>query len=257
MSFLGLDKDRRRQLLGFALALVLALTASGTLDARDEWYDHYQNALDAIENGDPAGAIELLNTALKRKKKSGYLRTYGNNYVRYVPHFYLGVAYQALGDCDTALERYAESDARGETEPEPELSAQLQRLRSACQWVSEEPAPVEAEPVPATQESSEPPLQVDPAALERGLRTYLNGDLDQAVAQFERMIEQEPRSARLHLLLGMALHNAWSLGGEQDAALLARARESLSRAGRLDPQLVPDPALCPPRVVALYRQLRR
>lgn len=234
---------------------MVGLLLSTPLQARGEWYDHYENALDAIEKGDPAQAIELLEAALKRKKKSGYLRTYGNNYVRYVPHFYLGVAYQALGDCDTALGRYADSDARGETAPEPELQQQLQRLRSACQWVSEEPAP--ADPVPASQESSEPPLQVDTAALERGLRTYLNGDLDQAVVLFEQMIEREPRSARLHLLLGMALHNVWSLGGERDAAMLERAHSALARAGKLDPQLVPDPALCPPRVVALYRQLRR
>ena len=246
----------RKLVAGCALIAVVSI-ATGEVQARDEWYDHYERALAAIDTGKPQAAVGLLESALERKSKSGYLRTYGNNYVRYAPRFYLGVAYHALGDCDQALQQFAESDARNETERDAELAELLKSLRSACEWVAQAPAPVEAEPaVNETSEPEEPPLQVDGAQLERGLRAYLGGDLELAVRLFQQMAEQEPRSARLQLFLGMALHNAWVVGGEAEPTLVRQSERALRTASSLNPSLVPDPAICPPRVVALYRQLR-
>ena len=90
--------------------LLLALLAS-PVSAREEWYDHYDNALAALDRGDPAAAIELIRTALERKHRSGYLRTYGNNYIRYVPHFQLGVALHGTGDCEAALLSFDDHDS--------------------------------------------------------------------------------------------------------------------------------------------------
>ena len=102
-----------------------------------------------------------------------------------------------------------------------------------------------------------PPLaDVDPRLLERGIRAYLEGDVQRAIGVLDGLATGAPRSARVRLLLGMALHGAWSGGGESDAAPLERSRSELAEAARLDPALVPDPALTPPAVVALYRSLR-
>ena len=84
--------------------------------------------------------------------------------------------------------------------------------------------------------------------LETGLRAYLEGRFEAAIGAFDELAGKAPESPRLRLLLGMALHGAWVMGEETDDELIRRSRSELDRASRLDPGLVPDPALCPPRV---------
>ncbi len=251
--------------------LVLAGIASPAL-ARGEWYDHYEQGLRALEDGRYEQAVDSLQRAMQRKKRSGYFRTYGNNYLRYVPHFHLGVAYHGMGDCERALASFTRSEDENETAPEPALAARLRSLRQACEerlapappeptlTAAADPAPppaslVEQEPEPEPEPRA-PPVVIDAAGLERGLRAYLAGDLEAAEQAFGDLARGSPGSADVHLLLGMTLHGRWAAGGEADAELLRRSRRALAEAVRLDPGLVPDPALCPPRVVALVRSLR-
>ena len=295
--------------------LLLAGAVSPAL-SRGEWYDYYEGALRALQSGEHQRAIELLEDALARKKRSGYFRTYGNNYLRYVPHFYLGVAFHDAGDCERSLESFERSEAVNETEPVPELAARMRSLRTACEARLAPPEraslPVEEAPArsaareaeessagapavppsptaetgtvdqgietdsgpseaggstvspaaagtttPRPSRTAAPPvIDADPEILESGLRAYLRGDLETAIRTFGDLARTSPQSARLHLLLGMALHSSWVIGGESDESLFERSRRELSEAARLDPRLAPDPALCPPRVVALHRSLR-
>jgi len=241
-----------------ATFLLFALLAP-PVAAREEWYDHYDNALAALNRGDHAAAIESIEAALARKQRSGYLRTYGNNYIRYVPHFQLGVAWHGAGDCETALASFERSEAGRETAGLPELAMRLERLRDECKTRLAPPAvavekPV-ADPLPVAASKPEPP-PIDRVVLERGLAAYLEGDFEGSIVSFSSLTQTTPGSARLRLLLGMSLHGAWVTGGETDDALIERARAALAGAAGLDPALVPDPALCPPRVAALYRSLR-
>jgi len=253
-----------RVVLPVLLGLLAATAVSG---ARDEWYDRYEQAVRAIENGRPKRAIELLGAALQRKSRSGYFRTYGNNYLRYAPQFWLGVAYHDLDDCGRALASFARSEEAAETADEPELAARLRALRMACELrLAPRPERRVAESgasVPPTVPKGEPGRSAtgsrhepDPVRLEQGLRAFLDGDLTAAVRAFDELVRQAPESATSHLLLGTALHGQWSAGGEREVELFERSRDELSRAAQLDPRVVPDPALCSPRVVALYRSLR-
>ncbi len=231
--------------------LLLALLAP-TVSAREEWYDYYDNALAALDRGEYATAVGLIEAALERKDRFGYLRTYGNNYIRYVPYFQLGIALHGAGDCEGALASFDESETRGETVDVPDLDARLQRLRDECD-IRLAPPPVE----PADTRVAEPKRPpIDRALLERGLAAYLEGDFAGSIGSFERLTQATPDSARLRLLLGMSLHGAWVTGGETDNGLIGRARAELAGAAGLDPALMPDPALCPPRVAALFRSLR-
>ncbi|NIL99777.1 MAG: hypothetical protein GTO30_08665 [Acidobacteria bacterium] len=242
-----------------ALLFVIGLLVPPA-QARDEWYDYYENALAALQRGDHGAAVTLIEAALERKKRSGYLRTYGNNYIRYVPHFQLGVALHGAGDCAAALASFEESVAREETAELPNLDTRLQRLSAECDERLA-PPPVEvaarAEPKP---EPIDPPAPqrppIDRALLEAGLSAYLAGDFPGSTAAFEDLTRRAPDSARLRLLLGMSLHSAWVTGGETDDDLIRRARTELAAASNLDPGLLPDPALCPPPVAALFRSLR-
>lgn len=255
---------RTTRSLGTAL-LVLGLLAAGAVSpalARGEWYDFYEDAIAAIDGGEPRRAIELLEQALSRKAASGYFRTYGNNYMRYAPQFHLGVAWQEAGDCDRALQFFRRSEDAGETEAEPALAVRMHSLRAVCEArIEAEAAPPEPEVVETPPEEppaapAPPPIEVDTRALERGLRAYLTGDLDEAIRLFEEVTRDEPRAAQPHALLGAALYGSWLLDGESDEKRLGRARDALSRAAGIDPDLALDPALYPPRVIALYRSLR-
>lgn len=239
-----------------AIVVVAALLAP-PVAARDEWYDYYDRALTALQHGDHAGAADLLAAAMQRKKRSGYLRTYGNNYIRYVPHYQLGVALHGAGDCEGALASFRESATRKETNDAPALAGRLARLSAECE-TRLAPPPVEVaqadpEPVEAPKPKRTP---IDRTQLERGLTAYLAGDFKRSIESFEHLARTTPESARLKLLLGMSLHSAWVTGGETDEQLIGRARTELAAAKGLDPGLVPDPALCPPRVAALFRSLR-
>jgi tetratricopeptide (TPR) repeat protein len=262
------------------LALLWLVSASPVQGARGEWYDHYEEALQAIENGRPRRAVDLLGAALARRSRSGYFRTYGNNYLRYVPQFWLGVAYHDLDDCERALASFDRSEAAAETADEPVLAARLRALRTACEFrlappppsrivaqrdgsPSSSPPAAEAPPeIASTAESTdlagpeEAGPTPDPATLERGLRAFLAGDLPSAVRAFDELVHDAPESATSHLLLGTALHAQWSAEGQGEPELLERSRRELSLAARLDPRVAPDPALCSPRVVALYRSVR-
>ena len=248
---------------------LLLVNAGSPLLARGEWYDHYENALEALEQGEPTRAIDLLQAAVSRRQRTGYFRTYGNNYVRYVPHFYLGVAHHDAGDCEEALRSFERSDAAKETAAVPALESTLRSLRTACEArlqpppeslpapppssASLGPAPIEEEP----EEAPDPPrCAVAQDTLENGLRAYLEGNIDDSVRVFEELVGEAPECARLRLLLGMALHATWVLDNQSNDLLLERSRQQLAEARKLDDGLDLDPALYPPRVVALYRALR-
>lgn len=236
--------------------LVLIALLAAPVSAREEWYDHYEKALVALEAGDPASAVASIEAALSRKDRSGYVRTYGNNYIRYVPYFQLGIARHASGQWDAALEALRVSDERGETDDLPELATRVRALREDCRVrlappPAEVPAPVE-EPAEIVPERP----TIDRTLLERGLLAYLEGDFEASTVTFRSLVDSNPEAPRLKLLLGMALHGAWITGGQTDDALIGQARETLRAAAEQDAALRPDPALCPPRVAALYRSLR-
>jgi hypothetical protein len=240
-----------------AVGLAFAALAVSPALARGEWYDDYEDAIASINAGDPGRAIELLDRTLARKGRSGYVRTYGNNYIRYVPWYYLGVAHHDAGDCKQSLAAFERSDAADETAPVPGLAARLRSLRSDCERRSApppQPGPVAA--VPERVESAPTPVEsIDSDLLESGLRSYLQGDFTVAVRRFENVTREAPQAARPHALLGAALYCAWLSDGEADEALVQRAGRELGEAARLEPGLVLDPLLYPPRVIALYRSL--
>lgn len=241
----------------FCWILVSLALLSAPVAARAEWYDHYESAVAAIDRGDFTAAIESIESALSRKKRSGYLRTYGNNYIRYAPYLHLGVAYHGAGDCTAALAAFDESDDHSETDDVPEFHSVSLQLREECRLRLAPPVvePPVAEPEPIEEPTPRRP-PIDRDLLERALTAYLQGDFEVSSEVFRSLVGVNPGSPRLKLLFGMSLHGAWVTGGEQDETLIAEARTIFQTAASQDPALMPDPALCPPRVAALYRSLR-
>ena len=245
-----------------AIAFLLVILGSGmpgeVLAARGSWYDPYLDALEALDSGDAASALPLLEQALARTTESGSFRTYGTNYLRYAPHMQVARARHALGDCDAARAALERAAAAGEIEADASFGPLAQSIRAACAPKVGAPSPERAEAQESAPLAAPLPTMpsVDVAAFERGLMAYLAGDLASAVGLLERVAADAPRSAAAQLVLGTVLHASWTAGGKDDAATHARARAALTRARELDPFLAPPPGICPPEVRELHAKSR-
>jgi len=91
--------------LACATLLLALLVPRGTEAVEKEWYDLY---LDVTDHLMPAGrydeALQELNSVIKMKPKSDLnARTYGVEFIDYVPYYYKGLAYFKKGDYESAL----------------------------------------------------------------------------------------------------------------------------------------------------------
>ena len=91
---------KRRVTLVFVL--VMSLTSAPAADV--PWYEHYHRGIDHILAGEAGPARAELEKALALQPEPRLqVPTYGPNYVDYLPHLYLTIAAQMLGD--TAMAR--------------------------------------------------------------------------------------------------------------------------------------------------------
>ncbi len=101
--------------------------------AQADFKRDYQEAVDAIDDGDFAKAREKLEEAIAEEPTSqARVRTYGMRFVPYLPHYYLGEALYQLGDCEAALAAWDEALAQGVVQGLDEVTT-LQQNRQACE----------------------------------------------------------------------------------------------------------------------------
>ena len=94
----------RLVLLALLTATLMALPASGRADYKTD----YQDGIEAAEKGDWAEVQRRMRAALaENAKPSNRMRTYGTNFIPYVPHYYLGLANARLGDCTAAIDAFS------------------------------------------------------------------------------------------------------------------------------------------------------
>lgn len=89
-----------RLLLGLLLLLL-----SGAVQA--DYKTDYQDGVEAAEKKNWAEVRRLMRAALAQEATPNKrMRTYGTNFIAYVPHYYLGLANAELGDCAAALSAF-------------------------------------------------------------------------------------------------------------------------------------------------------
>jgi tetratricopeptide (TPR) repeat protein len=83
----------------FALAVLLTVGAAQP----STWYDSYERGVRLIQDGQPAAAIALLETAIAQKSTEALQApTRPQQYIDYIPHLYLAIAFQNTGNLDKA-----------------------------------------------------------------------------------------------------------------------------------------------------------
>lgn len=99
--------------IGAAVILVL-LTAQPSWAAQRLWYEHYELAIELLDEGNHQQALEHLQSAVAERSEPGLgLRTYGLHYVDYLPYLHLAVASFMTGDGEQGWQHLERSREAG------------------------------------------------------------------------------------------------------------------------------------------------
>ena len=116
------------------LALGLGLAAALPARAAREWYDYYLQARDRdIPARRWSDCVKNLREALRlRSTPASNVRTYGVEFVDYLPHYYLGVCLQGEQEHSAAIDEFNRAEQLGTIKKTP-LLADLIRRRGESQ----------------------------------------------------------------------------------------------------------------------------
>jgi hypothetical protein len=93
---------------------VLGLVLLALPQEPGNWYQLYDQGVTAVEQGRAVEARPLILAALAKRPAEGLkVRTYGVFFVDYMPHLYLAMAAQMLGDLDSARASIERAEASG------------------------------------------------------------------------------------------------------------------------------------------------
>lgn len=214
-------------------ALIVSLVLLSAAPDGVPWYEHYNRAIELIEDGRAQEARQSLEAALTARPQAGLrVRTYGMSYVDYLPNLYLAVACHMSGDVAMARQKLAIAEDLGfasESEGGRTLLAALRVLLGESQAVVEPAPPLGAEPGYLNYERQEEVLAVDEFEklkkrvlsrcqlspdsriadapwyfhYELGLELSRAGDPQRALDAFVEAVERRPESSRQARVYGM------------------------------------------------------
>jgi tetratricopeptide (TPR) repeat protein len=116
------------------LAAVVSLLSASPALAVQEWYDYYLQARDGdIPARRWAECVRNIDRALQLRRASGHnVRTYGVQFVHYLPHYYRGVCLLRQENYDDALREFA-AEEQASVIRRTDLLADLSRARAEAQ----------------------------------------------------------------------------------------------------------------------------
>ena len=138
MALIGCSAALGEELRGWSpswllgLVVLLAFGSSAT-PVSAQFLAHYKAGVEAVSAEDWEAVADLMSKAIEERPEERN-RLPARFYMRaYIPHFYLGVARHRLGDCEGALEAWANSEGQGVL-PGLESAMRLVAVgRDACQ----------------------------------------------------------------------------------------------------------------------------
>lgn len=151
----------REALLALAACLLLASVSPPAAGAEaTPGQKAYMEGLRSYELGDYPAAAEKLRAALREDPAEGLrkFRYQGLNFEDYLPHFYLGLSLEKLGQAEKALEALRESDRQGAVRGKPGSSRILSSALERIMRATAPPTPLPATPVPAAPTAAPSPV---------------------------------------------------------------------------------------------------
>ncbi|MCP5476841.1 MAG: hypothetical protein H7A19_18585 [Rhodanobacteraceae bacterium] len=217
----------RLVLLALLTATLMALPASGRADYKTD----YQDGIEAAEKGDWAEVQRRMRAALaENAKPSNRMRTYGTNFIPYVPHYYLGLANARLGDCTAAIDAFSNPASRGVVSGLSKESDTQAREEARCTQMLAQ-ARSKPEPPPTTPMEGKPPVVVvskDPVVTGKPTPTTPTGPAALSAAQIAPIQTLLSRiDQKIDGISGQL--RSQPLAGSGDARALGRDLESLKQ----------------------------
>lgn len=248
-----------RPLLTLLLAIAIPLSITVAPASGDDHKDSFRRGKQAWDKGRWQDVVRYMAEAIQQQPQAGEtIRLYGHRYEDYLPHFYLGLAFEKQGNCSEALTALEESARQGELDPTQQN--QLEEVQTACrQQLPEAPSNAQVQQIkspaelggitaPGVQPSSvektdeakpvadarpvepekEPEKEVSrpPPILRRAAAAMLTGDYRQTLAELQDVeLSESKAQATAHLLRAAACYALYLEGGSNDEQLLTRADE--------------------------------
>lgn len=117
--------------LGPALALLLSLAAPAW--AVKEWHDYYADGEAQLQKGRHQEALKSFQEAARLKADSDLnARSYGMEFVQYLPYFRMGICYLRLGDFASAIRMFNIEESKAAIK-RSDLYSELRRLRTEAE----------------------------------------------------------------------------------------------------------------------------
>lgn len=92
-----------RRSFSYLIVIILLISISSPLFSGGKWYNHYEDGLELMKQGNWAQAIEKFNEALKVKRRdTKQIKTYGMHFIEYYPHRERGICFYNLGQLKRA-----------------------------------------------------------------------------------------------------------------------------------------------------------
>ena len=202
------------------IAVVLLATAPGGL-----WYEHYENGVRLIAQGQASAALPELQAAAALRGKEGLqVPTRPQQYLDYLPHLYLAIGRQMTGDLEGAKKELTLAESSGVASRSevgrPLLVAYQLLLRgdtsgkSYASYTAKTPVLSEQEfnmlrsdvltkiDLPANMKSSDAPWY---ANYELGMELERKGDYPRALTHFIDAVARRPNPQRHARMYGMWL----------------------------------------------------
>ncbi|MBK8066096.1 MAG: hypothetical protein IPK27_00255 [Rhodanobacteraceae bacterium] len=153
----------RARLLLVVLALLLPLVALA------DYKKDYQDGVAAAEKGNWAEVRRLMQAAIAENPTPvPRMRTYGTNFIPYVPHYYLGLANARLDDCNAAVGAFKTAASARVVAGLPALASEQSTQLKGCEQrllaaanppPTGQPTTAPAGTQPTTQPTSQPTTQ--------------------------------------------------------------------------------------------------
>jgi hypothetical protein len=217
----------RPSLLALLSMALLLLSGSALADYKSE----YQDGIEAAEKGNWTEVQRRMRAALaENAKPSNRMRTYGTNFIPYVPHYYLGLANARLGDCAAAIDAFSNAASRGVVAALSSEAATQAREEARCTQMLAQ-AQSKPEPPPVSTGESKPPVVVaskDPVVSSKPPPTTPTGPKVLSAAQIAPV---QTLLSRIDQQVGGISGQLRSqpLAGSGDARALGRDLESLKQ----------------------------
>ena len=227
--------------------VLLALTA-----ASPAWAalgKDYDRAILNIEREHYDKAIPLLKEVISEVPASlPRIRLYGMRFAPYTPHYFLGLAYYQLVQCDQALSIWA-NEARFKVLSDENANI-MARGRVDC-----EASLLQAgKTLPVSDERKLGDGEAENPELHEVVEAYFNGAYEQVASFDPATLTTDVARAQAWVYRAASQYTLHILSGEADRNAISDIHDSLQQASSSDPEMAIDRRQFPPKFLALMDQ---